>query len=135
MEKIDLWRHRCAIGLACFYSLAGVLHVLIPAPFLRITPDWVPLPGFVIVATGLCEIAGAIGILFSPLRRLASAGLALYAVCVFPANIKHALDMLGGDPSPVQWAYHLVRLPLQPVIVWLSLFAGGIVTWPARPNR
>lgn len=35
MEKIDLWGNGCAAGLACFYGLAGLLHVLMPAPFLR----------------------------------------------------------------------------------------------------
>lgn len=133
-EKTERWRRGCAIGLAFFYGIAGVLHILWPAPFLRITPGWVPAPGLVIFGTGVCEIAGALGILTLSLRRAAGFGLALYAVSVFPANIKHALDVLLSEPSILQWAYHICRLPLQPVIVWIALFAGGFVTWPAGRN-
>lgn len=126
-------RQRMATALSIFYAVAGILHLTLPQPFLVITPAWVPHPETIIFLTGLCEIAGAIGLWIPGLKWFAAVALALYAFCVFPANIKHALDSLGtGDPSLWQWAFHLVRLPLQPVIVWAALFAGGIVTWPFR---
>ncbi len=131
-ERTEAWRRRCAIGLACFYGFAGALHILWPTPFLKITPDWVPAPQLIILLTGLCEIAGAFGIVKASLRRAAGVGLALYAVCVYPANIKHTIDTLSGDPSIWQWTYHLVRLPLQPVLIWIALFAGRLMTWPLR---
>ena len=47
--------------------------------------------------TGLCGIAGTIALLTGRFRYLAGVMLALYAVCVFPANIKHATDgVVGG---------------------------------------
>ena len=130
--RIERRRFGCAIALAIFFGAAGVLHIALPQPFLRITPDWVPEPERVIFLTGLCEIAGAIGLLAPRARRYAGAGLSLYAICVFPANIKHAYDTLSGDPSLWQWVYHAMRLPLQPVIVWLALFAGNVVGPPFR---
>ncbi len=56
--------------------------------------------------------------------------LALYAVCVFPANVHQALaDVpVGGVRWPLM--YHVIRLPLQPVIVWWALYAGGVIDWP-----
>jgi uncharacterized membrane protein len=133
MQPIDIWRRRCRIGLSVFYGLAGVLHIAIPKPFIGITPVWVPDAAEVIVLTGICEIAGAIGLMVPAFRQYAGIGLALYAVCVFPANIKHAVDSLGGSAvSPWQWLYHVVRLPLQPLLVWLALFAGKNLTWPFR---
>ena len=95
-----------------------------------ITPDWVPVPRAVIFATGLCEFAGAFGLMTQRFRRAAGIGLALYAVCVFPANIKHAF--VGLPPGQVQlgWWYHAPRLALQPVLVWWALFAGEAVDWP-----
>lgn len=90
------------------------------------------MPQLIILVTGLCEIAGAVGIVTASLRRAAGVALALYAVCVYPANIKHAIDTLSGDPSNWQWAYHLLRLPFQPVLIWIALFAGRLVTWPLR---
>lgn len=120
--------------LVGLYIIAGVLHIALPGPFIKITPDWVPMPALVILLTGLCEIAGAAGLLFQPLRKAAGVGLALYAVCVFPANINHALQDLSGNHSGLGLWYHLPRLALQPVVVWAALFAGEVTRWPFQPK-
>ena len=118
--------------LAAAYLLAGVLHLRSPEPFLAITPDWVPSPRAVIAATGMCEIAGAIGLLVPRLRRLAGILLALYALCVFPANVKHAIDYITLGRGGLTLWYHIPRLLAQPVIIWWALFAGGVIDWPLR---
>lgn len=116
--------------LAALYMIAGIFHVAWPAPFLMITPDWVPLPDLVIFVTGVCEIAGAIGLTNPKVRRMAGIGLALYAVAVFPANIKHAMmDMGSAQPVLGLW-YHIPRFLLQPILVWAALFASSLITWP-----
>lgn len=136
MSVHDRLRLRVAWGLALFYAAAGVLHIAVPGPFLSITPAWVPHAPLVIFMTGVCEIAGAVGLCIRRLRRFAGVALALYAVCVFPANVKHAIDSLGSaSPGALAWLYHIVRLPLQPVLVWLPLFAASWVTWPLREER
>jgi uncharacterized membrane protein len=113
------------IALAAFYALAGAAHLLWPEPFLAIMPEAVPFPRAVVLLTGLAEIAGAAGLLTARFRQAAGLLLALYAVCVFPANIRHA--MLGGEffGWPLDWRYHAPRLLLQPVLVWWALRAGG----------
>ncbi|MEQ7153726.1 DoxX family protein [Brevundimonas aurifodinae] len=118
--------------VATAFLAAGVLHLLTPAPFLGITPGWVPVAPTVIALTGLAEIAGAVGLTVPRLRRAAGLGLALYAVCVFPANIQHAIDDLARAEPLLGWAYHGPRLLLQPVIVWLCLWVGEVTTWPWR---
>ena len=122
-------------ALADIYLVAGVLHLAAPDAFVLITPGWVPYPWQVIMATGLCEIAGSVGLMTRSLRRAAGIGLALYAVCVFPANVKHAIDGLPAGQVQLTWWYHAPRLALQPVIVWWALFAGGVVDWPFRRRR
>lgn len=120
------------VGLSLFYGLAGLLHLALPAPFLTITPGWVPYPEQVIALTGVCEILGALGLWHRRTERLAALGLALYAVCVYPANIKHAIDGLTADDATwLAWLYHVPRLALQPVLVWLPLLAAGTVRWPS----
>lgn len=123
--------------LAAAFGVAGVLHLLTPEPFLTITPAWVPWPAEVIRATGLAEIAGAIGLCAPRLRRAAGIGLALYSVCVFPANVRHAILDLAGQAAEVGLptlgrAYHLPRLMFQPVIVWACLWGSGVLGWPFR---
>ena len=116
--------------LAVAYFAAGCFHLATPGTFMLITPGWVPYPRQVILATGLCELAGAAGLLTRRFRHAAGIALALYAVCVFPANIKHAIDGLPPGQVQLGWWYHAPRLALQPVLVWWALFAGGVVTWP-----
>jgi uncharacterized membrane protein len=121
--------------LAAFYMLAGIFHIALPGPFLTITPDWVPMPDLVIFITGVCEIAGALGLINPKVRRMAGIGLALYAIAVFPANIKHAMIDLGSAHPVLGLWYHIPRFFLQPVLVWAALFASGLVTWPFDRRR
>ncbi len=117
-------------AMAAFYAGAGLLHILAPDGFLRIIPDFVPFPRAVVIVTGLCEIAGAIALVGARLRRLAGLMLALYAVCVFPANLKHAFAGVHVAGLPDGWWYHGPRLALQPVLVWWALYASGVIDWP-----
>ena len=123
------------VVLVLFYGAAGILHLASPDAFLPIMPLWVPWPREVILATGLCELAGAAGLLASRLRRPAAIMLALYAVCVFPANVRHALEGIEVAGLPSSWWYHAPRLAAQPLLVWVALFAAGVVGWPLRARR
>ena len=68
-------------------------------------------------------------------RWLAGLMLAIYAVCVFPANLHHALDHVTVPGLPSSWWYHAPRLAFQPVFVWWALYAGGVIDWPFRRAR
>jgi uncharacterized membrane protein len=119
------------IILALIYLIAGIAHLRSPAGFLQITPDWVPAPALVIAFTGMCEIAGGISLAFIPrLRKAAGWGLAAYAVCVFPANINHAINDIAIGGTHMSWRYHGPRLMFQPVFVWWALWTAGITNWP-----
>ncbi|MFM7404239.1 MAG: DoxX family protein [Erythrobacter sp.] len=124
--------------LAVFYAVAGVIHLLLPAPFLKIMPDWVPAPEAVVLWTGIAEILGAIGLVqpvSRPLRRAAGWGLALYALCVWPANINHfALDMARADGG-LGLAYHIPRMFAQPAIIWLALWVGDCLRPRQTPTK
>ncbi|NWC94906.1 DoxX family protein [Pseudomonas sp. IPO3778] len=121
--------------LAVFYFVAGCFHLYATQGFVSIVPDWVPYPYSVVVLTGIGELLGALALLAPRLRRLAGALFALYAVCVFPANIKHAIEHIPVGGVDLGWAYHAPRLAFQPVLVWLALFCGDWVTWPFRRFR
>ena len=113
--------------LAAFYFVAGVIHIARPAPFLTIMPGWVPAPHAVVLLTGAAEILGAIGLAqwFSPpLRRAAGWGLALYALCVWPANINHFIIDMAKPGGGLGLAYHVPRMFAQPAIIWLALWLG-----------
>ena len=117
--------------IAAAFLAAGIIHIRSPGAFMPIVPDWVPVPHQTVLVTGACEVAGAIALFVPRLRWWAGVMLAAYAVCVYPANIKHAMLHVEHG-TPPGWWYHGPRLAFQPVIVWWALFAGRVVDWPFR---
>lgn len=121
--------------LALFYAAAGVIHLSNPAPFLTIMPPWVPAPTAVVALTGVAELAGAAGLLqpwSAPLRRAAGWGLALYALCVWPANLQHMFNDTARADGGLGLGYHIPRLAFQPALIWLALWVGHATDWPGR---
>lgn len=117
--------HIARITITPLYLLAGAVHVLHPEFFAPLMPAAVLNPTLVIQATGLAEIAGALGLFHPRARSLAGVMLALYAVAVYPVNMNHAVrDLSAGTGAG--WAYHYPRLFAQPFICWWALVAGGV---------
>lgn len=131
----DLTRTVMRLVLAVFFLAAGIAHLMAPDKLLAITPSWVPFAAQVILVTGGCEIAGAVALVTRPLRWWAGVALALYSFCVWPANIKHAIDGTDLSPIPNSWLYHGPRLALQPVIIWWALYCAGVIDWPWRRHE
>jgi uncharacterized membrane protein len=114
--------------LASFYFAAGTLHLLDPAPFLKITPSWVVAAPLVILLTGIAEIVGALSLAqpwWPRLRVAAGWALAAYVLCVWPANINHLLMDMTRPDHGLGWAYHGPRMLAQPVLIWAALWSSG----------
>jgi uncharacterized membrane protein len=80
-----------------------------------------------VLLTGVAEILGAIGLVqpFSQqLRQAAGWGLALYALCVWPANINHFIIDMAKPDGGLGLAYHVPRMIAQPVIIWLAVWVS-----------
>jgi uncharacterized membrane protein len=127
-------RHRAIMRwiLAAFFTAAGVAHLLVPDVLLSITPSWVPFAPWVIFITGICEIVGSIALVTGYFRRAVGIAMAIYALCVWPANFKHAIDGIAIPHITNSWLYHGPRLAFQPVIVWWALYCSGVIDWPWR---
>lgn len=130
LEMITRTRLVSRLGLAALYGGIGLLHLVAADKFLPIMPDWVPWPRQIVILTGFYELACVAGLFFARTRHAAGYALAAYAICVFPANIKHAIEGIPVPGLPDSWWYHGPRLALQPVLVWWALHATRIVDWP-----
>jgi uncharacterized membrane protein len=105
--------------LVTLFAVSGIGHFVMPEPFERIVPRWIPLPRLMVYISGAAELAGAIGLLIPAFRKTAGWGLIVLLVAVFPANINmlqmaRALEASAFYPI-ILWA----RLPLQPLLIWL----------------
>jgi uncharacterized membrane protein len=121
------WPARMRLAMAVALLLVGSDHLLTPQRYLPMMPDLLPYHLELVLFTGLCELAGAIGLLLPRWRRWAAPALALYFVCVFPANIKNALDGLNVEGLPAATWYYWLRLPMQPLIILWALYAGELI--------
>jgi uncharacterized membrane protein len=78
------------LGIAFVFSwffFGGIGHFIVTDFFTSIVPPYIPYPEAMVYISGVFELLGAVGILISPLRRLAGAGLFLLTLAVSPANI------------------------------------------------
>jgi uncharacterized membrane protein len=111
------------------YALAVMLLFTASAHFtrmkedlVRMMPDWVPWPRAMVYFTGMCELAGAIGLLIPSLRLAAGIALIAFFILVFPANVKAATigSTLRGKPVTPLW----LRAPMQLLFIGLTWWSS-----------
>jgi uncharacterized membrane protein len=110
---------RIVVALPLLLS-AVVLHYLKRNEATAMIPPVVPSPIFLVLLTGVLEIAGAIGLFVPRLRRSAALWIAILMVAVFPANIWVAGQTYAGLQMPSV----PVRLSMQVIYIWMVLLAG-----------
>ncbi|MGI8662459.1 MAG: DoxX family protein [Acidimicrobiales bacterium] len=95
----------------------GVLHLVVPKPFDKIIPRWMPgNPRAWTYASGLWELSSAALLAMPRTRRLGAYVAAATFVAVYPANVQMAID---NAPSTLFGLGLWARLPLQfPMIAW-----------------
>lgn len=104
--------------IAAIFIVSGMLHLIRPAMFVSIMPPWLPSPAALVLLSGLCEMAGAVGILLTATRVAAGWGLIALLVAVFPANIQMLLNAHSAPSSAIWQASLVARLPLQVALIY-----------------
>jgi uncharacterized membrane protein len=118
------WPQRIGLLLASvFYIGAGILHFTRPEFYLRIVPPYIPWHPAMVAISGVCEIAGGVGLLIPALRRAAAWGLVALLIAVFPANLYMATDPVATGTQSISPLIAWGRLPLQLVFIWWVLWS------------
>lgn len=109
------------VGMGIMHFLPGPVRTMaaIIPPRLRFTGTLSPRN--LVYLTGVCEIAGGIGLLIPVTRGAASVALAVFLVAVFPANAYAASqrDRFGALAVPL-----VPRLLAQVLLIAVVLVAG-----------
>ena len=104
--------------LAAIFIGAGILHLLRPGTFVSMVPPWLPAPALLVLASGVFEVMGGVGILAPVTRVAAGWGLIALLVAVLPANV-HMLVLARTAGASLLWQLALlIRVPLQLVLIW-----------------
>lgn len=116
------------IALAAVFVFMGVLHFrpgarrtmakMIPP---RMRRSGMLRPEVLVAVTGVCELAGGVGLLLPPTRVAAAILLAVFLVAVFPANAYAARhpERFGKLATPL-----VPRLLLQLLLIVLCVFCA-----------
>lgn len=120
------------LWLGISLTFAGISHLSFAREEFRAqVPEWVPVSeDFVVVASGVVEIALGLALLFAAERWRPIVGVvaAAFFVVIFPGNIGQyveGVDAFGLDTD----AKRLVRLFFQPVLIAIALWSTGGWTW------
>ncbi len=122
MDMLSPWRKVLLVLASILYTGSGVLHFLKPDSYLKIMPPYMPAHLAMVYISGVAEIAGGLGLLFSRLRRPAAWGLVALLIAVLPANIHMATNNIQVTRKPVPTSLLWARLPLQALLVWWVLW-------------
>jgi uncharacterized membrane protein len=127
-ERAGQWvRAAARVLLGVALTFAGISHLgTARAEFQAQVPPWVPLdPDFVVLASGVVEIA--LGIALVVLPRLApwvGIATALFFIAIFPGNISqfvNGINAFGLDTDEARG----IRLLFQPLLVLWALWSTG----------
>ncbi len=110
------------LGATLIYT--GTLHLTTSRmEFQAQVPPWVPLsPDFVVLASGVVEIALGLALISLQKRREVGIATALFFIAIFPGNISqfvNEIDAFGLDSDRAR----AIRLLFQPLLVLWALWS------------
>ena len=117
------WRACARDALSLMLIFTGISHfTFMKEDFVRMMPPSIPWPRGMVYFTGVCEIAGAVGLLLPEFRRAAAYTLIAFFLAVLPANIHAARAgvTLRGKPATSLW----LRIPMQMLFIAIALWSA-----------
>jgi uncharacterized membrane protein len=123
-----MFRKAAQILLGGALTYAGITHLTTNrTEFQAQVPTWVPLSAdFVVLASGVVEIALGIALASLQYRRQVGWITAAFFVAIFPGNISqyvNGIDAFGLNTDQAR----LIRLFFQPLLVLWALWGTGIL--------
>ena len=114
------------LGATLIYT--GTLHLTTSRiEFQAQVPTWLPLsPDFVVIASGIVEIALGLCLISLKRRREVGIATALFFVAIFPGNISqfvNGIDAFGLDSDRAR----AIRLLFQPLLVLWALWSTSVL--------
>lgn len=116
------WQASARDALSLMLVCTGISHFTsMKEDFVRMMPPSIPWPRAMVYFTGICEIAGAMGLLLPEFRRAAGYALIAFFLVVLPANIHAARSgiTLRGKPATNLW----LRIPMQILFIAIAFWA------------
>jgi len=128
VDALGTWPAATRYALATMLAFTASAHFTrMRQDLVRMMPGWVRWPRAVVYFTGVCELAGAAGLLVPRVRLAAGIALIAFFIMVFPANVKAARSGvgMGGKSATPLW----LRAPMQVLLIvltwWSAVWSRG----------
>ncbi|MFZ9030432.1 MAG: hypothetical protein EP302_10130 [Bacteroidetes bacterium] len=102
--------------MASLYVLAGILHFIYPAIYMRIMPAWIPSRKGMVYLSGVLEIALGAALFFPRANEPALYGIMILLVLFLPVHT-HMLRNEKASMGLPSWVL-LLRIPLQGLLIY-----------------
>ena len=138
--KTDLFQKIMRVILGGFMTLAGIGHLTFQRDeFQAQVPRWLPdspeFMDFVVVSSGVVEIAFGLAMIFLWKHQIkVGIALAIFYVLIFPGNISqytNEISAFGLDTDQKR----LIRLFFQPVLILWALWSTGALKYLINRNN
>ena len=123
---------RRVVGLGVvflWFFIGGIAHFAATDIEVRLVPPYIPWPRAAVWVSGACELLGAAGLLWAPVRRWAGIGLFALTLAVTPV---HVYMLQRPDLFHVPYWALVLRLPLQAALLVLIAWSTSAFSRTAR---
>ena len=121
-ESADPAEDRSRLLMAGGLVAMGVLHFVVPRPFEKIVPRWIPWRRGAVLWSGVAEVAAGTLLAVPRTRRAGGWLAAATIVAVYPANVQMAIDTTRNpEAGRLATAATWLRLPMQLPMVLRAL--------------
>ena len=115
------------IAMACMLLFTAIGHFAFTKGMAAMVPDFFPFKTEIVFATGILEIAFAIGLLIPGSALFTGWTLIAFFILILPANIKASLENINyqtGELNGPGLSYLWFRIPMQILfMVWVYFSA------------
>jgi uncharacterized membrane protein len=123
IPAFSTWQACARDALSLMLVFTGASHfTFMKEDFVRMMPPSIPWPRAMVYFTGVCEIAGAVGLFLPEFRRAAAYALIAFFLAVLPANIHAARSgvTLRGKAATSLW----LRIPMQVLFIAVAFWSA-----------
>jgi len=107
-----------------WFLIGGIAHFVAAETEVRLVPPYIPWPGAAVAVSGVFELLGAGGLLFSATRRAAGMGLFALTILVTPV---HVYMLQQPELFAIPYWMLVLRLPIQGALL-------ALIAWSTFPS-
>lgn len=115
------------IAMACMLLFTGIGHFAFTKGMSMMLPDFVPYKELLVLATGVLELAGAVGLLIPATQRITSLMIIIFFILILPSNIYASVHHINYQTASYDGKgpeYLWIRIPMQVIFIFWVWYFG-----------